>query len=394
MWRKCKELQDHIVEMRRALHRIPELGSNLPKTQAYVCAELDKLGVKYTKNKADSGIVALIEGGKPGKAVALRADMDALPVTEATGVDYASQHEGRMHACGHDSHAAMLLAAAKVLNENRAELNGSVKLLFQTAEETAKGAQAMIDENALENPHVDAIFGLHIGNIIPGGAKPGTFCVTPGRSMASYDRFVLKVTGKGCHGSAPEQGHDPIVTAANIIIALEEIIAREIRATCPAVLTVGSIHGGFAFNVIPGEVVIEGTTRALDEDTRQYLAKRIGEVASGIAKTYRAECELEMDWGAPPLVNDPEMAAFAAKSLGNIAGSENVITSIDAPNMGSEDFACYLTQRPGAFILLSSENPDKGTNVAHHNAKFNIDEDVMWMGAAAYVAVACDYLKK
>ena len=394
MWQKCKDLQEYLVNVRRQLHQIPELGNDLPETRAFVCAELDKMGIPYKLNTLDSGIVALIEGGKPGKVVALRADMDALPITEATGVDYASKHEGKMHACGHDNHMTMLLGAAKVLNENRDQLHGSVKLIFQTGEETATGAQIMLKENILENPHVDAIFGMHIGSIIDPNIPAGKVIVTPGCCMASYDKFVLRVTGVGCHGSTPEKGVDPVVAAANIVIALEEVVAREISSTRPAVLTIGQIHAGFAFNVIPNEVVIEGTTRALEEEVRQYLAKRIGEISSGIAASYRAKCELEMVWCAAPVVNDDAMAKFAADAAEKVVGKENMITWRPAPNMAGEDFSYFLMQRPGAYMFLSSSNHAKGTDVPHHNPKFNVDEDVLWRGSAVFVSIAEDYLGK
>ena len=204
MWEKCKSLQNDLVALRRRFHQIPELGEDLPETQALLCAELDKMGIPYKKNTLDSGVVALIEGGKPGKVIALRADMDGLPITEATGLPFASRHEGRMHACGHDTHMTMLLGAAKVLNENKAGLKGTVKLIFQTAEETCTGSQIMLKEGVMENPHVDAVFGMHIGTIIDPNIPAGTVIVTPGCCMASYDHFVLRVTGKGCHGSTPE----------------------------------------------------------------------------------------------------------------------------------------------------------------------------------------------
>lgn len=392
LWENCKKLQGELVALRREFHQIPELGDDLPETQAKVCAELDKLGIPYRKNTIDSGIIAMIKGSKPGKVIALRADMDGLPVTEATGLPFASKHEGRMHACGHDTHVTMLLGAAKVLNEHKAELKGSVKLVFQTGEETCTGAKNMLEEGVLENPHVDAIFGAHIGTIFGPAYPSGTMIVTPGCDMASYDHFVLRVIGKGTHGSAPEKGVDPVVVASNIVLALEEINAREIAPTTPAVLTIGKIQGGFAYNVIPNEILIEGTTRALEENVRQYLAKRIGEVAQGIAASYRAKCEYEMIWGAAPLVNDPEMAALAAKCAAKVIGAEHVVTKLPAPTMGGEDFAYYLQKCPGAFIVMSSCNHEKHADYPHHNPKFDVDEDVFWTGSAVFVAIAEEFL--
>ena len=392
MWEKCKSLQNDLVALRRRFHQIPELGEDLPETQALLCAELDKMGIPYKKNTLDSGVVALIEGGKPGKVIALRADMDGLPITEATGLPFASRHEGRMHACGHDTHMTMLLGAAKVLNENKAGLKGTVKLIFQTAEETCTGSQIMLKEGVMENPHVDAVFGMHIGTIIDPNIPAGTVIVTPGCCMASYDHFVLRVTGKGRHGSTPEKGVDPIVVASNIVLALEEIVAREVPSTKAAVVTIGRIHGGIAYNAIPGEVEIEGTTRALEEEVRQYLGKRIGEIAAGIARSYRAECKYEMIWGAAPVVNDDEMARLAAGAAVKVLGEDGVITSVPAPNMGGEDFAFYLRERPGAFMFLSSSNREKHTDGPHHNTRFDVDEDVFWKGSAVFVSIVEDYL--
>lgn len=392
MWEKCQSLQNDLVALRRRFHQIPELGEDLPETQALLCAELDAMGIPYKKNALDSGVVALIEGGKPGKVVALRADMDGLPIAEATGLPFASRHEGRMHACGHDTHITMLLGAAKVLNEHKADLKGTVKLIFQTGEETCTGSQIMLKEGVMENPHVDAVFGMHIGTIIDPNIPAGTVIVTPGCCMASYDHFILHVTGKGCHGSTPEKGVDPIVVASNIVLALEEIIAREVPSTKAAVVTIGRIHGGIAYNAIPGEVEIEGTTRALEEEVRQYLGKRIGEIAAGIATSYRAECKYEMIWGAAPVVNDDEMAKLAAGAAVKVLDGDGVVTSIPAPNMGGEDFAFYLRERPGAFMFLSSSNHEKHTDGPHHNPHFDVDEDVFWKGSAVFVSIVEDYL--
>ena len=391
MWEDCKALQNDLVQLRRKFHQIPELGDNLPETQALVCAELDKMGIPYTKNKIDSGVIGLIKGGRPGRVIALRADMDGLPITEETGVPYASKHEGRMHACGHDNHVTMLLGAAKVLNDHKSELAGSVKLIFQTGEESCTGSQNMLKEGVLENPGVDAIFGMHIGSILDPDIPSGKVIVTPGCCMASYDHFVLKVTGVGCHGSTPEKGVDPIVAASNIVLALEEIVAREVASTKPAVVTIGQIHAGFAYNVIPAEVVIEGTTRAVEESVRQYLGRRIGEIAENIAASYRAKCEYKMIWGAAPVVNDPAMAKLAAEAAVKVVGRDDVITSRPAPNMAGEDFAYYALEKPGCFYNVGASNPeDEGTYNPHHSPLFRIDERMLDIALECELAV---YLK-
>lgn len=390
MWEKCRELQNELVTMRRELHRIPEIGGELPKTKAYVVNKLKEMGIPFTENKSDSGLIAEIRGGKPGKTIALRADMDALPISEANEVDYISEHEGCMHACGHDTHMTMLLGAAKVLNENREKIPGTVRLLFQTDEEGSRGAERTIKEGGLEG--VDAIFGSHIGTILSKDIPAGTVIAVPGCCMASFDKFVIKVKGSGCHGSTPEKGVDPINIASHIVINLQEIIAREISAVKPSVLTIGHMEAGFAYNVIPSEALIEGTIRAVEEDVRQELAKRIGEIARATAKAFRGEVEYEMIWGAPPVINHPEMARLAADCAKEVVGSENVIDHIDAPNMGGEDFAYYINEVPGAFLFLSSSNPEKHTDIPHHNPKFNVDEDVFWIGSAVFVRIVEKYL--
>ena len=390
MWEKCKGLQEELVSMRRELHQIPETGGDLPKTKAYIMGKLKELGIPFVENATDSGLVATIEGGKPGKTLALRADMDALPITEENDVPYRSKHEGKMHACGHDTHVTMLLGAAKVLNENKENIHGNVKLLFQTDEEGSRGAERLCAEGHLNG--VDAIFGTHIGTIISKDIPAGTVISTPGCCMASFDKFVIKVKGFGCHGSTPEKGVDPINIASHIVINLQEVVAREIAAVKPAVLTIGHIEGGFAYNVIPSEVLIEGTIRALEEDVRQELAKRIGEIASATAAAFRGEVEYEMIWGAPPVNNDAGMAKLAADCARDIVGDEKVIDHVDAPNMGGEDFAYYVKQVPGAFLFLSSANPEKHTDVPHHNPKFNVDEDVFWIGSALFVRIAEKFL--
>lgn len=391
MWQECEKLQDYIVGLRRDLHRIPETGTDLPKTQAYICAELDRLGISYTKNKGDSGIIGEIKGGKPGKTVLLRADIDALPIHEETGLPFASEHEGRMHACGHDTHAAMLIGALKVLNEHREALSGNVKFVFQTAEEISKGSQIAIKEGVMDG--VDAVFGIHIGSILGASLPSGTISVVPGCCMASFDRFVLTVKGNGCHGSTPEKGVDPVTIACNIVLSLQEVIAREIAGTKPAVLTVGMINGGFAYNIIPSEVKIEGTIRAVEESVRRQLAKRIEEISKNIAAAFRGSVDFFMDWGAPPVINDEKMAALAAKAAAKVLGEEHVVTTQDAPNMGGEDFAYYLAEKPGAFMFLSSADAAKHTDVPHHNPKFMVDEDVFCKGSAVFVSIVEDFLK-
>ena len=392
MWKLCENEQENIVAMRRELHKIPELGCDLPKTKAFVLKELDNLGIPYVCSERDSSIVATIEGTGEGKTIAFRADMDALPIIEANHVDYISQHPGAMHGCGHDAHTAMLLATARVLKENTDKFCGRVKLFFQTAEEIARGAEIIISDGALKD--VDGIFGLHIGSIMGKEIPSGKAVIVPGCVMASYDKFIINIEGKGCHGSTPEKGIDPINIASHVVINLQAIIARELAATKPAVLTFGKISAGDVYNVIPNNAVLEGTIRALDEEVRQFIAKRIELIAKDTAKTFGGDCQVEIIWGAPPVVNHRDMAKIAADAAIRAIGKDMVITEIQAPNMGGEDFACYLQQVPGAFFFLSSADEKKGTDVPHHNPKFNIDEDILYKGPAIFVSIVEKILGK
>ncbi len=387
---ECRDLQEELTAMRRQLHRIPEQGLDLPQTREYVVSKLCELGIPFELSDKDSSVVGHIKGARPGRTVALRADMDALPIKEQTGLAFSSVHEGAMHACGHDAHMAMLLGAAKILASRRDELAGEVRLLFQTGEEMSKGALIMIGNGALEG--VDAVFGTHIGTLLDKDIPSGRFIITPGPVMASFDRFTIKVRGRACHGSTPEKGVDPINIAAHIVIALQTINAREFNACVPVVVTIGRICGGVAYNAIPAEAVLEGTTRAFDENVRRRLSERIEQISSATAAAFGGEAEYSMEWGAPPVINDEAMAAFAADCASDVVGPENVITSVPAPNMAGEDFAEFLNVVPGAFMFLSSSDPEKHTDRPHHNPFFDVDEDVLWEGAAVFAEIACRFL--
>lgn len=295
-----------------------------------------------------------------------------------------------MHACGHDAHTAMLLGAIRVLYPHREEMRGEIRFLFQTAEEQAKGAAVLLESDALEG--ADAIFGMHIGSILGKDIPGGTMVCVPGPVMASYDRFILEVQGVGCHASTPEKGIDPINIAAHIVLALQAIPSREIAGTEPAVLTIGLIQGGELYNAIPSTVRIEGTTRAFQEDVRQRLAKRIKEVSENTAKAFGGSVSLTMDFGAPPVTNDSDLTALAQGCLKEVF-QDKLLTHIDKPSMIGEDFALYQQSVPGCFLFLSSSNPEKGTDYPHHHAKFTVDEDVLWKGSAAFVALAEVFLK-
>lgn len=391
MEKKYEALQKYIVSLRRKFHRIPELGKELPKTKELVCEELERIGIPYECSEKDSGILATIQGKYPGKVIALRADMDGLAMHEETQVSYASVHEGMMHACGHDAHMAMLLGAARILNAEKEKLHGTVRLIFQSAEEISRGAEIVIANGWIQD--VDAIFGLHIGNILGKEIPNGTLIFPQACCMASFDKFVICVKGQSCHGSTPEKGVDPVNIAAHLIVALQTIQTREISGTESSVITIGKVEGGTQYNVIPDQVVLEGSIRALDESVRQYIARRIRGMSTAIAATFGGSCECEIIWGAPPVVNDEAMAELAAASVSDLFEPKDIINNFPIPNLGGEDFAHYLQKVPGAFFFLSSSNPEKGTDIPHHNPRFNIDEDVMWKGSVAFVKIVNRFLK-
>ena len=390
MWKQCEALQEAIVSFRRDLHRIPEVGTQLPLTQAYIRKVLEGWGLSYTLSATHSTLWGDIEGSLPGKTVLLRADMDALPIQEATGLPFASQHEGKMHACGHDAHAAMLLGAIRVLLDNRAQLRGRVRFLFQADEEAVSGAKFAVKEGAMEG--VDAAFGCHIGNLLGPDIPSGTLAVKPGNAMASADYLFLTVRGKGCHGSTPEKGVDPITIASHIVINLQEILAREIPASQTAALTMGRIRGGDVFNIIPEQVELDGTLRTYSPELRQFILKRIEEIAKSTAAVFRGECDLRVGGGTGAVINDPALTALTQEALAPVAGEGMLLTDF-TPNMGSEDFSCFQKEVPGVYWFLSSANREKGTSVPHHNPRFDIDEDVLWKGSAAFVAAAQAFLK-
>jgi len=387
---KVKEVEDYIIGCRQALHQIPEIGLNLPKTSAFVANELKNMGIEIKENVGVSGIVGLIKGNREGKTIALRADMDALPIKENTGLPFASQN-GNMHACGHDAHAAILLGVAKVLCENKNEINGNIKLIFQPAEEGPGGAKLMLEDGAFENPKVDAVLGLHVGNLTE-NIREGTIMVCYDNMMACLDRFKLKLIGKGCHGAYPQTGVDPVIMTGYFLAAIQTIISREIAATDNAVITVGKINGGQAYNIIPECVELEGTVRAVDQNVRELLAKRIEEIAKGISETLRGSYELDYTFGYPPVVNDEEFTKQFVKSAMKIIPEEDIIT-MKKPVMGGEDMSYYLQEVPGTFFFLNNPKEVDGQCYTHHNSKFNIDESLLARGAALLIQGALDYLE-
>ncbi len=385
---EAKELAGQVIDWRRDLHKIPELGFELHQTSAYIRQQLDRIGIRFQR-AAQTGIVALIEGGTDGPTLALRADMDALPIKEETGLSYASSN-GNMHACGHDAHAAMLIAAAEILHKHRHKLKGQVKLLFQPGEEGYGGAEAMIKDGCLENPAVDAIYGLHVGQIFP-EVGLGQVGVCPGPIMAAATKFRVVVKGQGTHGALPHQGVDSIVIAAEMILALQKIVSRETDPLNPKVLTVGKIAGGEAINIVTPRVEFSGDFRTLRVEDREFVTRRLKEICTATATAARAEAEVEVFGGYPPTINDPCFAAKVADAAVSVIGRKNLI-NITRPNMGTEDMSYYLKKVPGAYFALGTGNPAEGITYPHHNPKFNVDENVLWIGPALFARLAFDYL--
>lgn len=389
MLEKQNELQDFIIAHRRNLHQIPELGLELPQTVAYVTRVLDELDIPYELYEDISSIVALIKGSGEGKTLAIRADMDALPIREETDLSFQSTN-GNMHACGHDGHTAILLGAAKYLKENSHLFKGNVKLLFQAGEEYPGGAEPMIQRGALQNPKVDAVIGLHQGFIHPDVPK-GVVGLSYGALMASMDRFLIKVIGKGSHGAYPQISVDAISTAAELVGALNKIVSREIPAVEPCVLSICRIQGGYNQNILPDIVELEGTVRATNQQVREKIARRIEEISNAITDAFGASGEVTYDFKYPATVNNKEFTMFFEKICEEELGKDKVLL-LEKPVMGGEDMSYFLNEVPGTYFFLS--NPKDGKNpVPHHNSKFDIEEDLMMLGCRLFVKTALEYLK-
>ncbi len=391
--KRVKDIEQEIITTRRDLHQIPELQLNLPKTVAYVSNKLDEMGIPYRKLVDGNAIVAEIKGNGDGKCIGIRADMDGLPIKENTGLPFTSKHDGCMHACGHDGHMAMALGAAKILKDLSSSFKGTVKMLFQPAEEFPGGAKPMIDEGAMENPKVDAVIGLHQGHLLD-TVPVGKLGVCHGVFFASMDRFRIYVKGKGSHGAQPQSSVDPIPIACEIVTALQRIISREISPTDTALVSVCQIHSGTSQNIIPDEAFLEGTVRTTNEETRKHIAKRIDEIADGIAKAHRGSAETIYDFKYPVLENNKAFTEFFMKNTAEVLG-EDSMQVVTVPTMGGEDMAFFLQEAPGTFFLLS--NPivhEGGVIYPHHTEKFDVDESMFYMGTSAMVATALKYLQQ
>lgn len=376
---KAHEILPYIIGIREDIHRHPEASFEEKRTTDLIASELEKDGIPF-RRLDPTGVIAEIKGGLPGKTVALRADIDALSITEKTDVPFKSENPGFMHACGHDTHTSMLLGAAKLLNGMKSELRGTVRLIFQPAEEVARGAKTVIRQGGLEG--VDMIFGMHIISMLP----TGVIQMRAGASMACADVFKIKVTGKVAHGSTPELGMDTTVASAAIVMNLQSIVSREVSAMKPCVVTVGKLVSGTRFNIVAGEAQMEGTCRCFDVELHHSLPGIIERIAKDTAAAYRCTAETEYDMLTEVLVSDPEMIALARASAAKIVSSPDMLQE-GSLIMGAEDFADYTPHCKSAFALVGG-----GGGMPQHSDHFVIDENALESGAALYAQVAVDYL--
>ena len=391
---QARALEAQCVADRRHLHTNPEVGFELDGTLRYVRQRLESMGLS-PRNCGRCGLVCTL--GRPGKTILLRSDMDALPIREETGLDYASDN-GCMHACGHDMHTAMLLNAAQILKSHESELQGTVKLMFQSAEEPLQGAQDMVDAGVLENPHVDAALMFHVmtGQTIPVGT---VIISAPGISAPAAGMFTIRVQGKGAHGAMPNTGVDPISAAAHIVIALQEINAREIALSESAALTIGMFQAGSTANVIPDVAVLRGNYRTFSDETMELIRRRIVEISQGVAKAFRASAEVSFDSGCPTLLNDAALSARVEGYLsellapGQVFNAAKIAGSSVARSSGSEDFANLSHRVPSLMMALAAGHPDEGHALPLHNPGTTFDERALVPGCASFAYLAMRYLE-
>lgn len=382
--------EDLVIRWRRALHAIPEVDSDLPETEKFICDRLMEMGLAY-RRYSNGGISAVIEGKAPGKTIAFRADMDALPIREETGLPFASTN-GAMHACGHDAHVAMLLGAAKILSAHTDAFSGKVVLLFQPAEETTGGAKTMVEEGCLADPKVERFISLHIGRLFK-DVPNGCIGVKKGSMMASVSAFYVTVHGVGGHGARPHECVDPILVSCEMIQSLQKLVSRELNPVHGAAVTVGKIAGGTVENIIPEEVRFMGTVRALTEEDAAYLEKRITTMLPCIAEANRATVDVRYESFYPSTENDPEVTEFLKTCAEKVVGKQNVV-DIAEPTTATEDVAYYIRAVPGSFGILGSwKAHDDGEMYPHHNAKFHLDESTFKIGTELYVQCVLDYCK-
>jgi len=380
------DLFEYTQELRRDFHRHPELGFQEIRTAGIVARELNALGLEVTTGVGKTGVIALLEGEHPGPTALLRFDMDALPIHEETGAEYASQNPGLMHACGHDGHTAVGLTVARILNAHRDELAGTIKFIFQPAEEGLGGAEAMITDGILENPRPDISLALHLWN-----EKPlGWIGAAAGPVMAAAEIFSIRVIGKGGHGAVPQLAIDPVPAAAQIITAVQSIISRNVSPLQSAVISITTMRSGEAFNVIPPEVELQGTIRTFDPEVRQSILEHFTQIATGVGEALGCRVEVNVKSITSAVSNNPELALRFQKTIAKLLPESTLVT--DYRTMGSEDMAFIMQEVPGCFFFIGSANSEKGLDAAHHHPRFDFDERALSQGAALMAAVASEYL--
>ena len=384
---QAEELFTYNQNLRRDFHRHPEIGFQEVRTASIVAQELGKLGLEIYTGIAKTGVSALIKGTQPGPTVLARFDMDALPISEETGAEYASQTPGIMHACGHDGHTAIGLTVARILYDHRDQIKGTVKLVFQPAEEGLGGAQQMVAEGILKNPKPDYSIALHLWN-----EKPiGWIGVTSGPTMAASETFHIKITGKGGHGASPHTTIDPLIAAAQMITALQSIVARNVPPMDTAVVSVTALHSGTTFNVIPQIAELQGTIRTFNPDIRKLVIKRFQEIVNNIAQALNCTTELQIESVTPAVINNPELSARIQRVTQKLFPEATLDTN--ERTMGSEDMAFMMEDIPGCFFFIGSANTEKGLDAKHHHPRFDFDESAMTTGVALMTAAILDLLK-
>ncbi len=379
----AKEYNDYLIEMRRWFHSHPEIAEKEFETSQKIKEELTKHGIQWRPCGLQTGVLATVVGAKPGKTILLRADMDALPVTEETGAPYASQNPGFMHACGHDCHTASLLTAARLIHDHRDELCGTVKFAFQPAEEVGTGAPGMIRDGALEG--VDSAFGIHIWSMIPAGK----ISVRGGPQLAAVDKFTITIEGKGGHASAPHECIDPIVCMGAMIGNLQSVVSRECNPADAAVLTIGKATSGTLWNVIPGSAYMEGTTRFFTRQLQKAFPEKIARVVNGTAATYGCKADMTYASLIPPTINDDAAAEFVKQTAAKLVSPENVIDI--GPISTGEDFGLFLEKVPGVMALVGVGNEACGAIWPQHSPKYTVDEDALLNSVMLYAQVALDH---
>ena len=385
--KEARQIEPEIIRTRREIHQRPELAYKEKATAKLVADRLRALGLEVRTGIGGTGVLGILTGTRTGRVVGLRADMDALPIEEMADVNFRSKEKGVMHACGHDTHVAMLLGTAKLLAKHKNEIAGTVKFFFQPAEEHGGlgGAKPMIQDGVMENPKVDYVFGLHID----GDIESGVLAFRSGPAMAAPDTFEIKITGRGGHGAYPHNTIDPIYVAAQLLIALQGVSGRMIDPVQPIVISVGSIHSGTKENIIPDQVILHGTIRTVDESTRKRAKAKVAEVAKGVSRAFGAKAEVEFEKDAyPVLVNDPRVTEKAEKIMARLHGARVKLRELQ---LGGEDFSRFLHEAPGTFYFLGTKNPAKGCVYPNHSPRFKVDEQVLKLGSASLAQLAMEF---